>query len=444
MEHPPLKLPLKLKIYALSLGGSSLIFLLILSHYFPFSPLNLPFVVLLIPAVILFCFGISLPRGQIEEMPVFPLVTASIILYGPAAGAWLDSFSFFLSTFLHPKRRRDLLTKDLDKVLFYYPILLFNMGSFNYSAGLAGLAWVHFSHSASPYECYRDIPALLLMGIAYIVVDGLTSSVAGSIMEGTPFWQIWIANRSWNIAFAFLEIALGVLYVLLYSTGGILLLVIGFCFLIVLRWGYLVHLDKVKLQNLFMELLHEQLEKFDLPTKEHCEMVGKLADVMGKAMGLPFWRRDQLVYAARLHDVGKIAVDERIIESPQPLTPQEREEIRRHTSIPYHAMRDVPLLRQVGYWILLHHEKLDGSGYWGRIGDEIPLEARILGLVDAIHALTSPRPYRRDRPAFTLEEALDILYEEASRGKWDVRVLDTMKEILQRNEQLRGMLNAQR
>lgn len=441
MERKPLKLPLKLKIYALGLGGSSFVFLLILSRYFPFSPISPPFLMLFSVAIVLCLFSISLPRGGIQEVPLFPLVTASIILYGPAAGAWLDSLSFFLSTFLHKERRKDLITKDPEKVFFYYPILLLNMGSFNYSAGIAGLVWVYASHSSPAYECYRHIPALFLMGLAYIFVDGLTSSIAGAIMEGAPFWQIWLANRSWNILFAFLEIGLGVLYVLLYYVGGIPLLFLGFSFLMVLRWGYLVHFEKGKIMELFMRMLHEQLEKLDLPTKEHCEMVGRLAEAVGRAMGIPFWRREQLVYAARLHDVGKIAVDEKIIQSPEPLTPQEREEIRRHTSVPYQAMRDVPYLRQVGYWILLHHEKMDGSGYWGRLGKEIPLEAKILGIVDAIHALTSPRPYRRDNPTYTLEEALDILYKEANRGKWDIKVLNTMRAIIRKNDKLRGMLN---
>ncbi|MBC7327911.1 HD domain-containing protein, partial [bacterium] len=262
------------------------------------------------------------------------------------------------------------------------------------------------------------------------------------LYTGIPFWKIWLTNRSWNIYFAFLEVVLGVLYVVTYYVGGILLFILGFSFLAVLRWGYLLHLEKVKILNLFMELLHEQLEKLDLPTKQHCEVVGILAEAVGKRMGVPFWRREQLVYAARLHDVGKIAVDERIIESTGPLTPQQREEIRRHTSVPYHAMRDVPYLKQVGYWIFLHHEKMDGSGYWGRVGDEIPLEARILGVVDAIHALTSPRPYRGNRPAYKFDEAIEILYEEARRGKWDVKVLEIMKEIVQNDERFRDMLNA--
>ncbi len=435
------RMPLKLKIYALSVGGSSLLFLLFLSFYFPFSPLKLPFLVLLVAATILSLFGVSLPKGSIEEIPLFPLVTASIILYGPAAGAWLDSFSFFLSSLLDKKKRKDILTKDLNKALFYLPILLLNIGCFNYSAGVAGVAWVYASHFAPPHECYRHILALFLMGMAYIVADGLFSSIGGALWEGAPFWRIWLANRSWNIFFAFLEIGLGVLYVLIYYVGGIPLLLLGFSFLAVLRLGYLVHIEREEILSLFLRTLHEQLEKLDLPTKEHCEMVGRLASAMGRAMNIPFWRREQLAYAARLHDVGKIAVDERIIEGSEPLTPREREEIRRHTLVPYQAMRKVPYLRQIAYWILLHHEKMDGSGYWGRLGEETPLEARILGVVDAVHALTSPRPYRKGRPTYTLEEAMDILYQEAEKGKWDEKVLNALRAVIRRDEERRRMLN---
>jgi len=432
---------LKLQIYAWTLGLTSLPFLIILSRYFPFSPLEPLFIILLIPATFLFLYGVSLPIGGVEEVPVFPLVTTAIIFYGPAAGAWLHSFSFFLSVFFHPKRRTSLLSRDLKESLQSLSFLFLNMGSFTYSGGIAGLVWVYASHFSPPSQCYLHIPALFLIGIIYVVLNTVSVSIAGSLWTGRRFSEVWLTNYSWSAILVFIEVALGVLYVLLYYLGGIPLLLIGFSFLAVLRLGYLVHLEKIRILNLFMELLHEQLARLDLPTKKHCDMVGRLALAVGKAMGIPWWKREQLSYAARLHDIGKIAIDEKILESTQPLTPREREEIRRHTSVPYQAMRDVPYLRQVGYWILLHHEKEDGSGYWGRMGDEIPIEAKILGVVDAIHALTSPRPYRSKHPSFTLEEALQILYEEAERGKWDKKVLDTMRYILNHNQEIREILN---
>lgn len=432
---------LKLQIYAWSLGLTSLPFLIILSRRFPFSPLEPLLLLFLITASIVCVFSVPLPTGGAEEAPVFPLVTATIILYGPAAGAWLHSFSFFLSIFFHPKRRASLLSGDLKKSLQSLTFLFLNIGSFTYSGGIAGLAWVYASHFSPPSQCYLHIPALFLIGIIYVVLNTISVSVAGALWSGKPFTEVWLTNYSWSAILVFIEVGLGVLYVLLYFLGGIPLLLIGFSFLAVLRLGYLVHLEKIRILNLFMELLHEQLARLDLPTKEHCDMVGRLALAVGRAMGVPWWRRDHLSYAARLHDIGKIAIDERIIEGSNPLTPREREEIRRHTSIPYQAMREVPYLRQVGYWIFLHHEKEDGSGYWGRMGDEVPIEAKILGVVDAIHALTSPRPYRVERPSYNLEEALQILYEEAEKGKWDKRVLNTMRYILRHNKDIREMLN---
>ncbi|MGB9878185.1 MAG: HD-GYP domain-containing protein, partial [bacterium] len=399
------------------------------------------FLILLIPAVFLFLYGVSLPMGGEEEVPVFPLVTAAIIFYGPAAGAWLDSFSFFLSVFLHPKRRRALLSKDFKQSFQSLTFLLLNMGSFTYSGGITGLAWVQMSHYSPPSQSYLHIGALFAMGIIYLLLNTFSVTLAGAIWEGKPFSQVWLTNYSWSAVLVFIEVGLGVLYVLIYFLGGIPLLLIGFSFLAVLRLGYLVHLERARILNLFTELLHEQLARLDYPTKRHCDMVARLAEAVGKAVGIPFWRREQLSYAAKLHDVGKIAIDERIIHNPQPLTPKEREEIRRHTSVVYQAMREVPFLRQVGYWILLHHEKEDGSGYWGRRGDEVPIEAKILGIVDAIHALTSPRPYRPERPSYTLYEAMNLLFAEAEKGKWDIKLLNIVKAILQEDETLRGMLN---
>ncbi|MGB9607728.1 MAG: hypothetical protein ACPL7E_04235, partial [bacterium] len=119
----------------------------------------------------LFLYGVSLPMGGVEEVPVFPLVTAAIIFYGPAAGAWLDSFSFFLSVFLHPKRRKALLSKDFKQSFQSLTFLLLNMGSFTYSGGITGLAWIYTSHFSPPTQCSQHIPSLLLMGLSYIALN---------------------------------------------------------------------------------------------------------------------------------------------------------------------------------------------------------------------------------------------------------------------------------
>jgi diguanylate cyclase (GGDEF)-like protein len=122
--------------------------------------------------------------------------------------------------------------------------------------------------------------------------------------------------------------------------------------------------------------------------------------------------REELVFGSLLHDVGKIGISERILLKPGPLTAHERSLIELHPRIGFRIVEQVPALRGVAPAILHHHERFDGDGYPGKLtGEEIPLAARIIAVVDAFSAMTSDRPYRN---AMRTEEALTEL--EANAG----------------------------
>ena len=118
--------------------------------------------------------------------------------------------------------------------------------------------------------------------------------------------------------------------------------------------------------------------------------------------------------AALLHDIGKLAVPEHILSKPGPLTQEEFQKIRIHPQVGAEIISAVPFPYPVAPLILSHHERWDGKGYpQGLKGEEIPLGARILSVVDYFDALTSDRPYHK---AMTHEAALALLQQEAGRA----------------------------
>jgi HD-GYP domain-containing protein (c-di-GMP phosphodiesterase class II) len=146
-------------------------------------------------------------------------------------------------------------------------------------------------------------------------------------------------------------------------------------------------------------------------TSDHSERVGGLARVIGEALGLPKPRLQALEWAGLLHDVGKIGVSEQILNKPGLLTATEATEMRKHPRIGFDVLRPVGQFATVLDAVLYHHENHDGSGYPdGRCGEQIPLDARIVHVVDIFDALTSSRPYRR---AHDPESALAMLEDEA-------------------------------
>ena len=118
--------------------------------------------------------------------------------------------------------------------------------------------------------------------------------------------------------------------------------------------------------------------------------------------------------AALLHDIGKLAVPEHILSKPGPLTPEEFQKIRAHPKVGADIVSSVPFPYPVAPLILSHHERWDGKGYpAGLKGEEIPLGARILSVVDYFDALMAERPYHK---AMTSEAAIGLLQQEAGQG----------------------------
>ncbi len=115
-------------------------------------------------------------------------------------------------------------------------------------------------------------------------------------------------------------------------------------------------------------------------------------------------------YAALLHDVGKLGVPESILNKPGKLDPEEWEVMRLHPMIAMDLLKSLPSFDEIKDWILYHHERIDGKGYYGIPGDEIPMAARIIAVCDTYSAITMRRSYKDER---THEEAMDIIRKAA-------------------------------
>ena len=141
-------------------------------------------------------------------------------------------------------------------------------------------------------------------------------------------------------------------------------------------------------------LLAETLDLRDVSTARHSQTVGRYAEEIARALGLPSDRIERIRAAGVLHDIGKLGVADAVLQKPGPLTDDEWADMRRHPELGARIL-DHANLRDISGWVLAHHERLDGRGYpHGLAGEAIPLEARILAVADAYEAMTADRPYR--------------------------------------------------
>jgi putative two-component system response regulator len=175
----------------------------------------------------------------------------------------------------------------------------------------------------------------------------------------------------------------------------------------------------------------------DSSTGDHVNRMASVASLIGDELAIDPERVRLLRIAAPMHDLGKIAITDRILRKPGPLTADERTEMQRHTVIGHEILAgsESELLRVAATISLTHHECFDGSGYPnGLAGDEIPVEGRITALADVFDALLSDRCYR---PAFPTDEAIEMI--KAGRGtQFDPEIVDILLDHLDDALTVRG------
>lgn len=189
-------------------------------------------------------------------------------------------------------------------------------------------------------------------------------------------------------------------------------------------------MDRKRIHNEIIRTLSFVIETKDAYTEGHSSRVKDYAYELGKEMGLTHASLENLKLAAILHDIGKIGIDEKILNKPAGLTTEEYSKIKKHPEMGVNIIRNISFLREASDIILSHHERCDGTGYpMGRINQEISVESAILCIADVFDALTSDRPYRK---AMSVQQALDIINE--GKGQlYQERVAETFINVIQRN-----------
>jgi putative two-component system response regulator len=160
-------------------------------------------------------------------------------------------------------------------------------------------------------------------------------------------------------------------------------------------------------QTEILQRLAQAGEFRDDDTGQHTHRVGQISALMAGELGLSEFRRDMILRAAPLHDVGKIGIPDEILLKPGKLTEEEFAIMKRHAAMGAEILQQgkSTLVRMAEIIALTHHERWNGCGYPnGLSGGAIPIEGQIVGIVDVFDALTHARPYKK---AWTIQETLN-------------------------------------
>ncbi len=195
--------------------------------------------------------------------------------------------------------------------------------------------------------------------------------------------------------------------------------------------GALAQLDAkhVELEQSYdetLEALGSALDLKDAETEGHCQRVTAFCISIARSVPVPEHFLPILARAAFLHDIGKMAIPDKILRKPGPLDEDEKLIMRRHCQDGYNILIRIPFLRDAAEIVLAHQEFYDGSGYpRGLKGEQIPLGARIFTIADSLDAMISDRPYRRALPMSHAREEI----KRCSGSQFDPKVVDVFMKF---------------
>ncbi|MDP9170913.1 MAG: diguanylate cyclase, partial [Acidobacteriota bacterium] len=304
------------------------------------------------------------------------------------------------------------------------------------SSCLAVMAGHYIFHGPAGSLMMEQNPLRLgLAALIYFMVNTLLIAGVIALTEAKSIYRTWYDTYFWVLTYHMAAASVAWFIIVLSKQDIWAAAVVLFPLVYFIYRSYKVYIDRLEKDKVHVEeiaglhlrtieALALAIEAKDATTHEHLQRVRVYALEIGKEVGMNAIELEALQAAALLHDIGKLAVPEHIISKPGRLTPEEFEKMKIHPLVGAEILEEVKFPYPVVPIVRAHHEKWDGSGYpFGLAGEDIPLGARILSVVDCFDALASDRQYRRALPP---DKAMEIVVSEAGRS-FDPVIVDIIQ-----------------
>jgi len=367
-------------------------------------------------------YATLIPAFRMELSSSIAICLASLFIFGlPLSVLLVLVTSTFSELFLRWDRRREGWENFVVPVAFNVSQLMITMTA----AGMV-LRLVGHEH-LSLVEPREYLWAVAAFATYLLVNHGLVTSVSSLATSKRFLYSLWRSLAQFAVQYVALCIA-AVLLTVLYSLS------VWHVFLALFPLT-LVHISFrgwVRLQTearKTFERMSQLLDERDKYTAKHSADVAELACRLGREMDLPQLAIEQLDVAARVHDIGKVAIPDAILLKSGTLTDEEREVMKRHPVVSAELIEGLEIYAAVADAVRHEHERWDGGGYPdGLQGEKIPLLARVIAAADIYDALSTDRPYRA---AYTPEETRNMIRNMSGR-ELEPKVVDALLRLLER------------
>ena len=315
---------------------------------------------------------------------------------------------------------------------------LFSMASLVITVYASGFAFTVLGGTPGRLQFWSDLAPLAAAATTYFLVNTILIAAAIALTTRASIAKVWDANFLWSAPSYFVGAAAAVGVAAVLQMPSQWLLPLGLAPLYLTYRSYKTYVGRIEeerqhvrevadLHLATIEALALAIDAKDQTSQSHIRRVQLYAAALARALGMPENLVQGVKTAALLHDIGKLAVPDHILSKPGPLTTEEFQKIQAHPKTGADIISAVPFPYPVAPLILSHHERWDGKGYpSGLKGEEIPLGARILTVVDYFDAVMAERPYHK---AMGYDDALLLLQQEAGKAL-DPQVVNTFVGLL--------------
>lgn len=360
--------------------------------------------------LIFWCILLTVTESLLIELPNRPggvsvgtaISLACIIIGGPFFAAITAGVGFlFRMPYIKGRGRIHIFNTPIQKTIF-------NVSQAILISGISGMVYVKLTNDRLGIF---HLGIMITVIICYELLNILLTSILFCIITKHSFYKLLIQNtkevalNSFGIGIVGVIIALAYIH---YSYGAVLLF---FGPLLLARYTFRLYMD---MRSMYLETIHAfnmTLECKDSYTGGHSKRVEKYATKLARGMKLSEKQIQEVSTAALMHDIGKIAIPDEILNKKGRLTDEEYEMMKTHPDAGADILANVDFLKEIAEIIRCHHEWWDGTGYPNKLKDkEIPIESAILAVADVYDAMTSERPYRAP---MSKEQALKELENNA-------------------------------
>lgn len=330
----------------------------------------------------------AFPFKSISFSTSFAVTIATFILYGPATAIIVAMIGLSICVIKDRDEYLHIFNMPFFKTLFNYCMFILPMlyGSYVYK---------HLGGTYGGTSINSNVVPIIAFCIVFFIMNIVLVSLLFAIIDKKSLMYI-IINNIKLVGLNFFAMApLGILSVYMYNISYLAFIL--FLFPIILaRFTFSLYIEaKTKYINTVDVIMHA-MEARDKYTEGHSKRVAELACEIARELKYNEGKIENLNIASLLHDVGKIGIDDNILNKPDKLTKEEYETIKEHPQIGFRILTDIKDIDYVRKIVKYHHERYDGKGYpEGKQPKDLELDVFIVQLADSIDAMSTDRPYRK-------------------------------------------------